>query len=482
MKKDDIIKQKLFETSNLSNFYLEYIINCKWEDESPIQLANCYKQKLYEIAEKYDRMLEASKQREQLSLSFEKPPKYSKTLLTPPSNASGRTSTPYKATMTSKSNCSSYASTPTTPLQSRTFVRSSTSSNIALNKVYKSPYQNRYLSNSNKKLNDLEQRIHSIYYDDYDDENEFDDDYNCDPKAGDMFNECTDEYETDYQEELETTNNNTNLTQNIEKSYSNLSKDSGVLVDSYHSDYSNCVFNPNAEEKAKCDQDGTHLEHDINSDSISPSSNEEEEDMNKSHEEEERDQFPPYLNQSLSLKKIFNSKMENRRLNGTSQTTGYSMFNNKFYQNQYRTYTKNLLNKKLSNLNKKNPNLDLNIELDSTSLVSLIVDEQNNIIPNDINNSNSSLCSTNSTPSPSSSSSSSSDSNEYEYNFKNNPNLMTSSSVNNLNQPMMNSLIKSTNPTFFNYNSLMNVSMLDSIQLANNNLDIDMSSSILMFN
>lgn len=473
MKKDDIIKQKLFETSNLSNFYLEYIIKCKWEDESPIQLANCYKQKLYEIADKYDRMLEASRKREQMSLSFEKPSFYNKNLLTPHSNPTGRTSTPYKQ-VTSKSNCSSYASSPSTPLHTRGFVRSSSaSSNI--NKIYKSPYS-RLLNNSTKKLSDLELRINSIYYGDYDEETEFDDDYNCDPKTGDLYNECTDEYETDYQEEIDTTVNNTNLNQNIEKSYSNLSKDSGVLVDSYHSDYSNCIFN---EDKLKSYQDGTHLEHDINQEFPSPSSNEEEE-IDKSHEEEERDQVTPFLGQNMSLKKIFNSKMENRRLNGTNQSNGYSVFNNKFYQNQYRTYTKNLLNKKLSNLKQKNPNLDLNIELDSTNLVSLIVDDQNNVIPNDINNSNSSLCSNSSTPSPSSSSSS--ETNEYEYNFKNNPNIMTSSSINNLNQSMNNSLIKSTNPLFFNYNSLMNVSMLDSIQLANNNLDIDMSSSILMFN
>ena len=450
MKKDDIIKQKLFETCNLSNFYLDLIINCKWEDESPMQLANCYRQKLNEIADKYDRMLEASRQREQLYLSLEKPSRFGKQF-----NASmaARTSTPNK----SKSNCNSHASTPTTPGNGRVFVRSSsTSSNIG--RTHKS-------RSSNKKTTHLEQRIHSIYYDEFD-EDDIEDEFRCEARPTDLFNE--DEYEIEYQEDLDPAI--TNLNPNIEKSYSNLSKDSGVLIDSYHSDYSNFVYSPQDRTKSSVPE-STHIEHDL--DSASPWSNEDDDEV-KLNEEEERDQIAPILGQNLSLKKIFNSKMENRRLNGPSQTPGYSLFNNKFYQDQYRTYTKNLLNKKLSNFGKKNPNI--NLELDSTNLMSLVVDDHNNVIQHEENESNLSIDSTSSAPSPSSTSST--ETNEYECNYRNNPSF----SVNGLDQPMANSLLKPNNPLFFNYNSLMNVSMLDSIQIANNNMETDMSSSILMFN
>ena len=59
MKRDDIIGMKLFETSKLSEFYLDRIAKCKYEDESPLQLAKAYTYKLYEIVEKYDRLLDA---------------------------------------------------------------------------------------------------------------------------------------------------------------------------------------------------------------------------------------------------------------------------------------------------------------------------------------------------------------------------------------------------------------------------------------
>jgi hypothetical protein len=72
MKKDDIIGQKLFETCKLSEFYLNLISNSSEEDqESPMLLAAAYKHKLYEIVERYDRLLEANKQRQQLTLSFD---------------------------------------------------------------------------------------------------------------------------------------------------------------------------------------------------------------------------------------------------------------------------------------------------------------------------------------------------------------------------------------------------------------------------
>jgi hypothetical protein len=72
MKKDDIIDQKLFETCKLSEFYLKLIVNSRFEDEeSPLQLVHAFKQKLHEIVQRYDRLLDTSKQREQLKLSFD---------------------------------------------------------------------------------------------------------------------------------------------------------------------------------------------------------------------------------------------------------------------------------------------------------------------------------------------------------------------------------------------------------------------------
>lgn len=71
MKRDVIIGQKLFETCKLSEFYLNLIVNSKYEDESPFQLAKAYTQKLYEIVERYDRLLEANSQRENLSLQLD---------------------------------------------------------------------------------------------------------------------------------------------------------------------------------------------------------------------------------------------------------------------------------------------------------------------------------------------------------------------------------------------------------------------------
>ena len=71
MKKDDIIGQKLFETCKLSEFYLNLIVNARMsDDDSPFELALAYKQKLYEIVERYDRLLEAASQREQLTLQL----------------------------------------------------------------------------------------------------------------------------------------------------------------------------------------------------------------------------------------------------------------------------------------------------------------------------------------------------------------------------------------------------------------------------
>lgn len=93
MKKNDIIAQKLFETCKLSEFYLNLL---KHEDESPMQLAHAYKQKLYEIVERYDRLLNANRQREQLNLELIE--NNNSKLKKPKSISLSRTSTPNKST------------------------------------------------------------------------------------------------------------------------------------------------------------------------------------------------------------------------------------------------------------------------------------------------------------------------------------------------------------------------------------------------
>jgi hypothetical protein len=66
MKKEDIIDQKLFEACKLSEFYLKLIRNAKNGEDSPQQLAYAYKLKLNDIVDRYDRLLETTRQREAL--------------------------------------------------------------------------------------------------------------------------------------------------------------------------------------------------------------------------------------------------------------------------------------------------------------------------------------------------------------------------------------------------------------------------------
>ncbi len=267
MKKNDIISQKLFETCKLSEFYLNLL---KHEDESPMQLAHAYKQKLYEIVERYDRLLEANKHREELNLELKQANNLS---------ISNKTSTPHKSasalstplsghmpisilTSSSSTNlppnsstCSSYASTPaTTPGHSSsakstfgTYARGSTRS------IYSQANQQHHYSN--KQM----QKFDYLYADTTDEEGSEDEefyDYNI-SKANNL--KCQLEYDTysstrnkakglinsesDEEEEKCGELDGDNMlslqyTKNIEKSYSNLSKDSGVFGESYHSECS----------------------------------------------------------------------------------------------------------------------------------------------------------------------------------------------------------------------------------------------------
>jgi len=236
-----------------------------------MQLAHAYKQKLYEIVERYDRLLEANKQREELNLELKQASNLS---------ISNKTSTPHKSTsalntplsgqmpisiLTSSSstnlppnssNCSSYASTPaTTPGYSSsvkstfgTYTRGSTRS------IYSQANQQHHYSN--KQM----QKFDYLYADTTDEEEASEDeeyyDYNI-KKANNL--KCQLEYnsysssrtkakelinsESDEEEEKCSELDGENMlslqyTKNIEKSYSNLSKDSGVFGESYHSEYS----------------------------------------------------------------------------------------------------------------------------------------------------------------------------------------------------------------------------------------------------
>ena len=225
MKKDDIIGQKLFETCKLSEFYLNLIVNSRLtDDDSPFELAIAYKQKLYEIVERYDRLLETSAQREQLTLQFEnrhhtsinngKPPisqragaKTLSTTSTPnPSQANqtcqrvltpgpgpskiGGFNTPLNVSTSVMAgmNVSTCISQPTTPLQgvvsncnSNTVSRSSSATNFSIRTYNKTrpTYLGRQAkitsassssssSSSNHSDPKLEQRLAALYYDDYD--------------------------------------------------------------------------------------------------------------------------------------------------------------------------------------------------------------------------------------------------------------------------------------------------------------------------
>ena len=224
MKRDVIIGQKLFETCKLSEFYLNLIVNSKYEDESPFQLAKAYTQKLYEIVERYDRLLEANSQRENLTIQLDSntnsrtpsaaPSKPSKSVCSTPVASStlqsqARTSTPNKCFTSPSSSLATQLqlqlqmqqlhsqSTPATPCQST----SASSINLAAHNTSASSAQQHHggmrqsssnyqlgsskrangvrtastyklnsISNSNINSNfykQNQQRLYSIYYDDY---------------------------------------------------------------------------------------------------------------------------------------------------------------------------------------------------------------------------------------------------------------------------------------------------------------------------
>ena len=639
MRKDDIIEQKLFETCKLSEFYLNLIVNSKFEDESPLQLTHAYTQKLYEIVERYDRLLDANKQREQLSLTFDRQLSATTKQKPPtPTVPLSRTSTPSKCfnllnnLPTPGSSCQSYPSTPnysTMPAYASSFLKQSPS-NSSLNQqqrmsfskkaTYKS-YFARQLNNiktPNSKLShehsiNLNKRIAAIYYDEYDDEEEpagkqqqtvadmtpvfLSNDLllastisSPETTSSSSSTAGSNEYNTSSHENYDNESNNS---QNIGKSYSNLSKDSGVFADSYHSEYAHnataIVAAKETHKNASACADGEgeieanteyyYNENDYNDNLHSPSSDdlvEQDEDANSNEEddkiiEEETDKTEDlvygekpkthmvwgHVNRSAEsspVKKYDQRKASDVSLSATTTPTKMqsiplppNSLKEKFLSNKLmsgnNSYSKTYmlrpklkgprLNQSIKYLNdlehlrskasnsfegskrSLNLNVDLDYELMSkgldTGLMSMMIESSESINQNELDttrhrlenineneqhdtfenrtSSNLSLCSTISTPSPSStystaSSTSTSTLPNSNSNYDQHNSTLTSVSTNNLSSLASNSNSlkqQQQTPFFFNYNSLMNVSMLDNIQATNTNLD-NMNSSILMFN
>ena len=255
MKKNDIIEQKLFETCKLSEFYLNLVVTCKAEDESPMQLAQAYKQKLYEIVERYDRLLDVNRQRQQLTLSLENSNVNTKpagsmrqlNLINTPNKSLSNLSTPVTSSSSINlfpSNSSSYSSTPvTTPGHSAGKFSTYHKSNYR-------QHSSHYLQPPNYSIKNLQP--YSYLYDDenFSDIDELDNSQNSKSENDDEMPRRRLQYEGFMEDEEEESNKDeqeqsVEQSKAIEKSYSNLSKDSGVFADSYHSEFSNNQTNQN---------------------------------------------------------------------------------------------------------------------------------------------------------------------------------------------------------------------------------------------
>jgi hypothetical protein len=551
MKKEDIIGQKLFETCNLSKFYLNLIVNSKLEDDCPLQLSAAYKLKLEEIVERYDRLLENSRQREQLSLQFDSSIQLTPQINLKPSNTTtsnlnsakpstpcllhnspttllNRTSTPSKCyqSATAPNSC---ASTPIiTP--SHSFMRSPMASNYSLNK-------SRTNLSKLKHSNRLHQRLTAIFYDDFHDENSY-------SKANRTLNATFDQTMNEDESFLnsdQALNQSTPATTAaaIEKSYSNLSKDSGVLVDSYYSDccstntnnsnrtlnqedhltkvqknetsFETVVVNTNVNgdesgvdnlSSPQLSSNGTSNDTaDLDEDYEVNQSRNSTEQLDNNQQSTENDEMPHFKPNELTEK--FRMKK------GISNTAYYRTFELHQYHHApriIRGFNPNQFKPSLETENKpkvfrtlnKHAQLPSKYESDASNennYMSLMIEDASSRSPNNtkllnqtiseqhefITNGNETI----STISPSSTSSSSSTANEIDEPFKRidsknssqfNPQATTHSQQKEPSSP--NALSFS-----LNCNSMMNMSMLENIQATNTNLEFDsMNTSILMFN
>lgn len=580
MRKDDIIGQKLFETCKLSEFYLNLVVKCTNEDESPIQLARAYKQKLYEIVERYDRLLDANRQRQQLSLTLLDSNRHTRKIYQEANLSLTRTSTPSKTpTMTPSgvnplfvtnyqqqqtptqplTPSSSFASTPTTPhyqqrnlasfqhrqnsfTPGRSFIYPHNSSR------YQTSLKNKHSNNTSNssssanqqlyhsslnKTNKLLQQYAFLYdeYDSADDEEEEEEEeetyyattkhkYSKTPTStstgslncklnyeaySNTFNklvnktssssstnntvyhdETVDEYDEDVdvdeeedeeEDEDEDFNNELNESQIIEKSYSNLSKDSGVFADSYHSDYSSCLIglgnttlSNNGEQTTTTRKEKHNTKTNKTLSSISNKTLDANEENKTIVSQDENETVCDETEETPSSKLIWGSITRLVEASTFNDLGGAKSSKSKFMSSTP-------INRPGSNSTSSsaaNPTSDLV----KTEINYDFNDNQNSIMIMDTNSQaqhdylscySGSSSASSSTMSPLSSSS-------------------PTSSTSIQNQAKTSTLIDerlsmSKELQFLNSNSLMNVSMLDNIQATNTHIDFDnMNSSILMFN
>lgn len=603
MRKDDIIGQKLFETCKLSEFYLNLVVNCKEQDESPLQLARAYKQKLYEIVDRYDRLLDANRQRQQLSLTFDKQLSHQQSSQQSTSrkaayhdSMSSKTSTPNKTpTMTPTlfgssqaqatpsapiTPSASFASTPTTPFSSQSYQRSLTrqpsfnqtgrsfiyTHNSSKYQATQQHQQNTYstsLQRNNKHATQQTQphyyssltktskllQQYAFLYDDYDSADDQEDDEqemrfssvsstsNVNAKANKSSSATTglqslscklnyeaysntfdtnlnsrlllattthnnnnnnsqneedydDEDEEDNEEEEEEEeefNNDLSESQIIEKSYSNLSKDSGVFADSYHSDYSNSAIGISGNESASSQQKLS-----INGDKKEKKKKSNK--LNKHHFDDDNSSIES-INKTIDSNEDYaDHVLDNNNANNPNKTILSQDENDTVIDETTEDQSKliwgsitrlvesddlNSSNKNTSNtmLSSSPINLSKTIKKSNTIMENFEEDENNDDDDNETAayKATSRLCSEYvSGPSYSSS-------NTVSKNGVIAPVSTSSTSSTAANAAALDRTSKELK--FLNTSALMNVSMLDNIQATNTHLDFDnMNTSILMFN
>lgn len=562
MKKEDIIAQKLFETCKLSEFYLKLIKN---DDESPIQLVYAYKQKLNDIVERYDRLLEAHQQREQLKLTFDtsnnsKPPLAHSTSNTPVVSVGGVIHSPYKKlphsasytrlNLLSNANNSNLSSTPqhsspnpyrsrfnttnlfrnnnnsstapTTPIQSSSKFSTSVFNLSSLQQQHggsnyntltktrrsglcnsSSSFNTTIIKPANKPHSKLDQRTAALYYDNdqntsCESDNDDDDDERDDPEND--LNDGSDEEDENEINEYDT-EQRLIVKQHIEKSYSNLSKDSGMLSESYHSELNHTGGNNASSHLITTGNGSTNitapsssfLESNLNSPYSSNESksayddDEEKETITSTSsqgfknpsEEEENEPVKDLGANRINFNSLKQSFLLNQQLKQMPKHSSHS--SNLLTINRQRlldakiTERLNSLSNSRSSIGsvgsssssqsplKKHINLkNLNLSEDTSSNNSLDDMDKHHLMSLMPTGTNSNLLPPNTDPTS----------------IINHPNSNTLDHDNKTNDHANNMFMSS-------YNSLMNVSMLDNIQIANSNLvdyDNSMNSSILMFN
>lgn len=299
--------------------------------------------------------------------------------------------------------------------------------------------------------------------------------------------------ETTYDDDLDDAESS-HSRQHIEKSYSNLSKDSGVLADSYHSDYSTTQSNCHQHSQCmilsgvgcclsasqtknmpliggvSCNASGANNGEQKLVVMSTPMKYTQVDDLEARSCASSSGTEPELSSEESTSATLISSSQQSQ-----PNTTNFALIKQSMAEKKtappdiYRTYTKNYTKKQPTDQQhhqhkKSNSNLSLSSIISSST-------------------------STSTTPSPGSSSSGISCS-EASKNMPPNPIALPSPVNTEVVEPPQavhgsnsTTAIGTTPPFFFNYNSLMNVSMLDSIQATNTSLDFDnMSSSILMFN